>query len=149
MAPAGGEHGYVTVDLITIVNGHVRTHKLGRGFTSETGFIVEDDPRTILAPDYAFIVKKRVPHPMPKRFVPVVPDLVLEKRSFGDRAGEIAAKVELWLEVGAREVWEVNPSRQLLTAYRPNKQPRMLERGDKLESSLLPGLSLQMSEIWE
>ena len=86
MSPAGGGHGSVTMDLIAIVHSHIRTNDLGRGFTSETGFVVEENPRTILAPDYAFITRARVPDPMPDNFVPVVPDLVLETRRPGDTA---------------------------------------------------------------
>ena len=147
MIPAGADHGSVTVDLITEVNAHVRRNNLGRGFTSETGFIVEETPRTILAPDYAFIVSARVLTPMPKGFMPVVPDLVLETRSPGDTAREVAAKVELWLEVGAREVWELNPRRQILTVYRPDTEPLALGADDNLESELLPGLSLELRRV--
>ena len=147
MIPAGGGHGSVTIDLSTLVNAHIISHRLGKAFGAETGFIVEDNPRTILAPDFAFIVRERVPDPMPSGFVPVVPDLVLETRSPGDRAGEVAAKVELWLEVGAREVWELNPRRQILTVYRPDAPPRALGAADKLESELLPGLSLELNLV--
>ena len=97
MAPAGAEHGSITVDLIALVHGHVLKNQLGRGFTSETGFIVREEPRTILAPDYAFIARERVPEFIPKGFMPAVPDLVLETRSPGDTARAVAAKVEPWL----------------------------------------------------
>ena len=147
MPPAGADHGNVTVDLIALVHGHVLAHNLGKGFTSETGFIIEDNPRTILAPDYAFIAKDRMIYPIPTGFMPLVPDLVLETRSPGDTAREVAAKVELWLEVGAREVWELNPCRQILTVYRPDEQPRALGAADWLESPLLPGLSLALNVI--
>ena len=145
--PAGGDHGNVTVALIALVHGHVLRHDLGKGFTSETGFVVEENPRTILAPDYAFIAKERVIYPIPNGFMPIVPDLVLETRSPGDTAREVAVKVELWLEVGAREVWELNPRRQILTVYTPDTQPRALSADDKLESPLLPGLSLALNVI--
>ncbi len=147
MPPAGADHGNVTVDLIALVHGHVLAHNLGKGFTSETGFIIEDNPRTILAPDYAFIARERMIYPIPTGFMPLVPDLVLETRSPGDTAREVAAKVELWLEVGAREVWELNPRRQILTIYRPDDEPRALGAADKLESDLLPGLSLELRLI--
>ena len=147
MPPAGADHGNITVDLIALVHGHVLACNLGKGFTSETGFIIEDNPRTILAPDYAFIARERMIYPIPKGFMPLVPDLVLETRSPGDTAREVAAKVELWLEVGAREVWELNPRRQILTVYRPDDEPRALGAADKLESNVLPGLSLELSRV--
>ena len=88
-----------------------------------------------------------MPRPIPNNFVPVVPDLVLETRSSGDTARAVAAKVELWLEVGAREIWELNPRRKVLTVYTPDQQPRALSAADSLESELLPGLSLELDSV--
>ena len=147
MAPAGADHGNITMELSALVSAYIIVHKLGKVFGAETGFIIEENPRTILAPDFAFIVAARVPTPIPKGFMPLVPDLVLETRSPGDRAGEVAAKVELWLHVGAREVWELNPRRQVLTIYRAAQAPMALTASDSLESPLLPGFSLQLDVI--
>ncbi len=148
MSPAGADHGNATMELSGLVLAYVLSNNLGKTFAAETGFIVEEDPHTILAPDFAFIVRERVPDPIPRGFMPVVPDLVLETRSPGDTAREVAAKVELWLEVGAREVWELNPRRQVLTVYRPNAEPLALTAADTLQSAeLLPGFSLKLSLI--
>ena len=145
MAPVGGAHGSATADASAWIGAHVHASDLGQCFSAGTGFIVEENPRTILAPDFAFLVSARVPVPIPNNYVPVVPNLVLETRSPGDTAREVAAKVELWLEVGAREVWELNPRRQILTVYAPDVQPRALGAADVLESPLLPGLSLWLN----
>ncbi len=147
MSPAGGGHGSVTMELCILVGGHILANNLGKTFAAETGFIVKENPRTIIAPDFAFIVEERVPIPMPDNFVPVVPDLVLETRSPGDTARAVATKVELWLEVGAREVWELNPRRQVLTVYTPDAEPLALHADDRLESELLPGLSLELRRV--
>ena len=145
MSPAGGGHGSVTMYIAALVSAHVISNDLGVTFAAETGFIAEENPRTILAPDFAFIARPRVPVPMPGSYVPVVPDLVLETRSPGDTAREVAAKIELWLEVGASVVWELNPRRQILTVYRPNAEPLSLTADDVLTSALLPGFSLELS----
>ena len=147
MPPAGADHGNITMELSALVSAYIINNKLGKVFGAETGFIIEENPRTILAPDFAFIVAARVPTPMPKGFMPLVPDLVLETRSPGDRAGEVAAKVELWLQVGAREVWELNPRRQVLTIYCGEQVPIALTATDTLESPLLPGFSLKLDLI--
>ncbi len=144
MAPVGGVHGNVTANISALIGEHCLTNDLGAGFCAGTGFRVEENPSTVLAPDFAFIVKGRVLLPIPDGFMPAVPDLVLETRSPGDSAREVAAKVELWLEVGAREVWELNPHRQILTVYTPDNEPLALSADDRLESELLPGLSLEL-----
>lgn len=148
MAPAGGGHGRTTMSLSARVTTWVEDRGLGRCFGSETGFRVADDPVTILAPDFAFIAQERVPVPIPSGFVPVVPDLVLETRSPHDRRAEVVAKVELWLEVGARLVWELDPRRAVLTVYAPNQEPRELRAGDMLDGGdVLPGWTLALERV--
>ena len=68
MIPAGGGHGSMTMNLSALVGAHVLANRLGKTFAAETGFIVEENPRTILAPDFAFIVSARVPNPIPQQF---------------------------------------------------------------------------------
>ena len=65
MSPAGGGHGSVTMELCILVGGHIIANKLGKTFAAETGFVVKEEPRTILAPDFAFIVKSVCPIQFP------------------------------------------------------------------------------------
>ncbi len=149
MAPTGGGHGLTTIDLSTFVNHFVLMNDLGRCFGAETGFRISEEPRTILAPDFAFIAKARVPNPIPDGFVPVVPDLVLETRSPGDTAREVAEKVARWLDAGAQIVWEMNPRRKVLTVYSASTALLTLGETDVLDGGeLLPGFTLNLSRIF-
>lgn len=149
MSPAGGGHGQITVDLSTYVNYFVLTQKMGRGFAAETGFRIEAGKTTILAPDFAFISTARLPDPIPDNFLTTVPDLVLETRSPGDSAKEIAEKIARWLESGVKIVWELNPRRQQLTVYRADQPARVLGPTDVLDGEdVLPGFTLNLSAIF-
>jgi len=149
MTPTGGEHGGYTADLGAYVTVFVKEHGLGRCFGAETGFEVQADPKTILAPDFAFIRKERVPVPLPQKFVPVVPDLVLEVRSPGDRATEVAGKIGRWLDAGTLIVWELNPRTKKLTVFRPDAPALELGAGDMLDvEPLLSNWSLPLNRIF-
>jgi len=149
MIPPGGEHGGMTMDLTTYVNVHILSQNLGRGFAAETGFLVARDPDTVLAPDFAFIAHERLPIPMPRGYVPIVPDLVLETRSPHDTRREVADKVARWLALGVRLVWEMDPSAHRLTVYRPNQAPVAFGPLDPLEGGdVLPGFSLRLSLVF-
>lgn len=50
-------------------------------------------------------------------------DLVLETRSPSDRPQAVAEKVDQWLALGVRLVWEINPATQTVTVYQPEKEP--------------------------
>src|SRR6185295_18560486 len=110
MAPTGDEHGEVTMGLAVSLYLHVKKHNLGRVYAAETGFKLEADPDTVRAPDIAFVSRERVEATgtIPG-FRSGAPDLVVEVLSPSDRIGKVEAKVEQWLEAGARMVWVVGP----------------------------------------
>ena len=62
--------------------------------SNDSGIITEHDPDTVRAGHVAFYSYSRVPSgPMPQGYLSVVPELVFEVRSPGDRWGRILAKV--------------------------------------------------------
>lgn len=149
MPPTGAEHGGFTSDISTEVGYFVRRNNLGRCFGAGTGFRIAENPPTIVAPDFAFIVQARVPNPLPPKFVPVVPDLVLEVRSPGDTAREVADKITRWLQAGTQIVWELNPRTRKLTVFRPDVPSVELGESDMLTAEpLLPGWSLELRRIF-
>lgn len=77
MALRGGTHGS-TSSRIAYYGGTVYEQDLGETFAAETGFLVSRNPDTVLAPDFAFVAKDRLPGPLPEGYVPLAPDLVVE-----------------------------------------------------------------------
>lgn len=149
MAPTGDEHGSFTHDLAFEVSAFVRANNLGRGYAAETGFLVERDPDTVLAPDFAFVARERLTGPRQRGFVPLAPDLVLETRSPGDTRCEVAAKVRRWLDAGVRLIWELDPHRQALTVYASGSEVVVLGPQDTLTGGeVLPGFTLLLSRLF-
>ncbi|BCM92868.1 hypothetical protein IAD21_04752 [Abditibacteriota bacterium] len=149
MPPTGAEHGRLTIDLSTEVNVFVRRNNLGQCFGAETGFYVSHNPLTILAPDFAFVARERMSPEVPEKFLDVVPDLVLEVRSPGDRASEVADKVGRWLAAGTQIVWELNPRTRKLTVFRPDVAAVDLGEDSILDAEpLLPGWQLELKSIF-
>jgi hypothetical protein len=50
---------------------------LGYVFGAETGFVIEHDPDSVLAPDFAFVSAERVVGEVPTAFFPGAPDLAV------------------------------------------------------------------------
>lgn len=149
MSPVGGPQGRATARLLTRANGWVMDHHLGDGFTSETGFEIFTNPKTILAPDWAFVAAGRLPEIL-RGYPKLTPDLVLETRSPNDTKGEIAGKIALWLRHGAKVVWDLDPERKVLAVHRQEGPVAYLRSGDTLtEEELLPGFSLALSELFD
>jgi Uma2 family endonuclease len=143
------KQGKATIRLSSVANLFVVQHDLGEGFGGETGFRLAHNPDTILAPDWAFIQKARLPNPLPDGFAPLSPDLVLETRSPNDSRREIAEKIALWLKFGVRVVWDLDPKREVLAVHRPGKPEERLGTDAVLaEPELLPGFSVPVRDLF-
>lgn len=146
--PPGYEHGIKTLSLSARLAIFVEDCQLGVSFASETGFIVEQNPDSVMAPDWAFISSERVPNPAPKGYTTVVPDIVLEVRSPSDTRLEVGRKVDMWLLAGVKIVWELNMKTRILTVHRTGESPRFLSKNDNLTGEeILPGFSLSLDAL--
>lgn len=145
----GASHGSIGMDLATEANYFIRRHKLGQGFMAETGFKLESDPDTVIAPDFAFVSKDRLPEVMPAKYLELAPDLVLEVRSPSDRLPKVVEKMNQWIDGGVRLAWELNPATRILTVYRPEQQPQELTVDDTLTGEdVLPGFELAIRSLF-
>ena len=150
MPPAGGEHGEVAGEIGRLIGNFVAERQLGRCYAAETGFILDAESQTVLAPDVAFVQKSKIPPRSERRgFVPVVPDLVVEVVSPSNRVGDVNDKIAAYLDAGVQLVWLVEPVRRRVTAYTPDRTARLLIDGDTLDGGdVLPGFSLPLAEIF-
>src|SRR5215203_6228113 len=97
MAPAGNEHGEITVRITWRLAQHVETHRLGVVFAAETGFRIGTDPDTVRAPAVAFVTRARIEQVgRVEGYWPGVPDLVVEVVSPNCRYTEVEEKTTGW-----------------------------------------------------
>ncbi|HET7464053.1 MAG TPA: Uma2 family endonuclease [Longimicrobium sp.] len=148
--PAGDEHGAIAGDILVDLGHYVRTHRLGRIYTAETGFTLASGPDTVLAPDASFVSRERIAHlGIGKGFRIGAPDLVVEVVSPGDSFGEVEAKVFKWLGAGCRMVIVVNPTRRAATVYRSRNDLLLLSENDAIDGGdVVPGWKLPLKEIF-
>jgi Uma2 family endonuclease len=149
LSPAGGKHGRITGRLHSLMGYYVMTHGLGEVHSAETGFILERKPDTVRAPDIAFISKARAAQADTKGFIPIAPDLVVETLSPDDRASEVSAKIQWWLEHGVREAWVVDGHNQSVTVHRPDGAIRRYGLDETIEGGeVIPSLNLPLRDLF-
>ncbi|WIG60047.1 MAG: hypothetical protein OJF49_002795 [Ktedonobacterales bacterium] len=150
MPPAFGGHGKTSMRLGVVLGQYVIAHSLGEVYAAETGFLVARNPDTVRAPDVAFIQTNRVPpREMDNEWVPVIPDLVAEVVSNGDRSKDVAEKVQMWLEVGVRLVLVARPPERVIEVHRPNEPVLTLHDGDTLEGyAILPSFAAPVASFF-
>ncbi len=145
----GAEHGEITNRISTYASLFVMENDLGACFAAETRFQIEHNPDTAIGPDWAFVARERLPAEMPRGFLALAPDIVLEVRSPSDSAPESLTKVQRWLAAGVRLVWELNPKTRLLTVHHADGPPRELGIDATLSGEeILPGFTLPLRRLF-
>jgi Uma2 family endonuclease len=150
MSPAGYDHGWIACNIAGALRNFVKAKKLGRVSTAEAGFFISRNPDTVRAPDVAFVRAERIPPEGQKKFFDGPPDLAVEVLSPDDRSSEVNAKIYDWLQAGSAQVWVVDPQNKTVTVYRNRREVAVFTLEDTLTANdLLPGFSLQVTEIFE
>ncbi|MCE2399371.1 Uma2 family endonuclease [Candidatus Poribacteria bacterium] len=145
MPPTSVEHGYISVNLSSLLHLYVRENQLGR-VLSETGFRVGE---RVLISDIAFISTDRIPID-PSKASPVPPDLAVEVVSPSDTLRRVEEKVFAYLEAGTQLVWVLSSTFKTVTVYRSETDITVLTRNDTLSGEeVVKGFSCQVAELFE
>ena len=85
-----------------------------------------------------------------ERIAPICPDFVLEIRSPSDSLAVVQAKMQEYMENGARLGWLIDPFQRRVHVYRPGQAAEVLEDPATVAGEdVLPGFDLNLSEIWD
>lgn len=150
MSPASNEHGRIASAICWRIAPFVNANGLGETYAAETGFLIQQNPDTVRAPDFAFISQERLDQVGPVTgFWPGAPDLVAEVVSPNDAYSDVEQKALQWLSCGATAVWVVDPKQRHITDYRTATDISVLTSDAVLEiPELLPGWMLKVGDLF-
>ena len=136
----GFAEGVVAAQVAGSLGGHVRSNKLGSALIA-TGFVLESDPDTVLAPAVSFVQRKlEKPLGDSDSYIYGPPDVAVEIVSFTDRTTNMDEKVADWLRAGTPAVILVDPRRQVVEVHRSSTDVVVLGEEDTLEvGDIVPG----------
>jgi len=147
MPPAGEEHGGCGGEIAVILGSYVKSHRLGRVYTADTGFRLRPD--TVRAPDVAFVRADRVAAIRSQGFAKGAPDLAVEIFSPSDNVRQLMRKVKQYFAAGTHTVWIVYPDRREVQLLEATGTDRLLRAGDSIEApELVPGFSVPIAEFF-
>jgi Uma2 family endonuclease len=146
--PAAFDHGRVAMRIGSALHAYVEVHGLGAVLAAETGFTLFRGPDTVRAPDVAFVRTERLPQRGRRGFAELAPDLVVEVLSPGDGAGEVAEKIDDWLNAGCRLIWVIDPERRRARVHRANGSVHPLTADDALDGEdVVPGFRYPVADL--
>jgi Uma2 family endonuclease len=146
------DHQGVSANLSSRLHPFVRQHRLGRLYYAPVDVLLSR--YDIAQPDLLFVSNERAGI-LTKANVQGAPDLVIEILSDSTRRRDETLKLARYEQAGVLEYWLVDPQRRTARVFRLSGAgflaPRELSAaaGDVLTTPLLPGLEIQVSEIFD
>jgi Uma2 family endonuclease len=154
MPPTGGESGERNGELFGQVWNWNKKTKLGRAFDSSTGYDFVPISGGKMSPDVSWIEKSRLEGINIEKFIPVVPDFVIELRSASDRLKKLQEKMLEYQRLGVKLGLLINPQDQQVEIYTTRVQCRLGRNTEILDSPiavdcdwLMPKFNLDLTEI--
>ena len=150
MPPVHIDTGSKELDIAAQLRNWARRDGAGIAFGSSTGFTLPNG--AMRSPDAAWIPRSRLAEltTEDKRgFAHICPDFVIELRSRTDRLSVLRAKMDEYMENGARLGWLIDPFDRRVYVYRPNSEVEILENPESLSAEPeLPGFMLELEDVW-
>ena len=146
MAAAAIVHGEIGVNVIIPLGSYVRENKLGRLYTIETTFQLDD---RVVKPDVAFVSTERLSEDKLKGFS-VAPDLAVEIVSPTDKHYDVTEKAFAYLKSGTRLVWVIEPVAKTVMVYRSPTDISLLTCDDILTGEdVVEGFTCPGAQLFE
>jgi Uma2 family endonuclease len=147
MEPVAWSSGYFEKDVIYEIENWVRQQKKGVSSSSNTGFLLPNG--AMRSPDGCWISDERwqtVPDDQKDKFLPVVPDFIVEIRSPSDSLAQLQEKMEEWCENGARLAWLIDPEDHQVFIYREDGsvEHKVGLDGKLSGEAVMPGFSFDL-----
>jgi Uma2 family endonuclease len=150
MTPVGfvgaQNEGYVAAALLLWAEADGR----GEAVPANAGFNLPDG--ACLAPDAAWTSSDRLDGLTPEQkegYPPLCPDFIIEIRSRSDRRSVVEAKMQTWLDNGAKLAWLIDPIDRNVTIYRPNGAPETVNQPETVAGEApVDGFVLRTARLW-
>jgi Uma2 family endonuclease len=150
MSPTGSETGERNFNLYLDLGLWNRQTRLGHCFDSSSGFRLANGANR--SPDMSWIRNDRweaLSKSDRAKFAPICPDFVVELMSPNDDLQTVRAKMQEYMDNGAKLGWLINPDAKQVEIYRPGQAPQLLDSPQTLSGEdVLPGFELNLAFIW-
>ena len=153
MAPTHGTTGNKNAKINTRLGIWSEQNDTGDYYDSSTGFKLPTG--ALRSPDAAWVLKTRLDALTQEErsgYISLCPDFVIELRSDSDSLRMLQAKMQEYMDNGARLGWLIDPisSPKRVHIYRSNAAVQILDEPDEVSGDPeLPGFTLDMKRIWE
>jgi Uma2 family endonuclease len=158
VSPSDGLSGAIGARFIALLSIWVFSHNQGQILDSSTGFRTPNGD--LLSPHVSFVSRERLKQ-IPRTYLSVVPELIVEIKSNRDHVRELEEKINLFLSQGVQVGILIDPDTHTVSISRsggpskhgdagePTSQVTTLRDGDTLTiPELFPGWEIPVTSLW-
>jgi len=153
MTIRGWRHADATIACGGLLRNWLQQQPAPRGkvIGGEAGIRLTSDPDTTVGVDVAYISASLVPRePRGSLLIDGVPVLAVEVLSPSDTHEGINEKIDLYLRVGVRQIWIIDPDKHTVTVHRPDAEPAFCSSQQQLSGDPdLPGFRMKIAELFD
>lgn len=145
------EHQDFLAELFTMIRTFVRKNSIGRAYIAPLAVALSE--YVVLQPDMMFISNERLGIIKWGQYVQGAPDLAVEVLSPSTTRHDRVVKRELYARYGVREYWNADINHGTIEVNVSGGESfttaSVYGEGDTFESTLLPGLEVDISAVFE
>ena len=150
MSPTKGFTDNRNVKITTQLEIWTQRDGTGMAFGPSMGYTLPNG--AMRSPDASWGSLSRLSELTPEdlnRFIPICPDFLVELRSDTDRLSVLHARMQEYMDNGARLGWLIDPQNKRVYAYRPEAEVEVMENHESVSADpALPGFVLDLTEVW-
>ena len=142
-------HQKIVVEILFVIKSHIKSNH-GTCEVCPAPFAVYlngEEGRDLLEPDLVVICN---PDRLHDKGCMGAPDWVMEVISPSTRSRDYAIKLFKYRTAGVREYWIVNPDKELITVYRFDQKPEVVDVyhfDEDVPFSIFPDLSVRLADL--
>jgi|SRR5882672_1158250 len=140
-------HQRVVSQLVGLLNGHSRKHRLGDVFPAPIDVVLA--PEDIVQPDVIFISASHAGR-ITQKNIQGAPDLVIEVLSPSTASVDRGRKLALYERSGVVEYWIADPVTGTMEIHEfgSPRRTRVYKDDQSFETAVLPGLGVRLADIF-
>lgn len=150
MSPTGSKTGWRNGRILYSLIAWADRDGTGLVFDSSSGFTLPNGAKR--SPDASWVKRERwdgLTEEQQEGFAPLCPDFVTELRSQTESLVTLRAKMQEYIENGARLGWLIDPVERRVYVYRPDQPVEVLDDPVSVSGDpVLPGFALRVQEVW-
>jgi Uma2 family endonuclease len=146
--PTGTREGFLGGLILQRILNYLDQNPIAEAAPGDSALRLQ--PGLVRIPDVSVIGSKRIPDGFPpEALASLVPDLAIEVISQSNTRGEIKRKLKDYFLSGTQLAWVIYPKTQTAEVYTAPDRKKRIARGGTLDgSSVLPGFTLSLSELF-